>query len=124
MAEPLKHLVGPDLLEQFASNILHVMPQYNADGFKQSFTDRYLALELMPRCHLVADCLHGFLPKKYIAAVKVILDSLGPAHPSTTDFSEVSFLHLPFSLFVGKYGLDHFEESMAAQHEITQRFTA
>ena len=124
MAEPLKHLVGPDLLEQLANNILHVMPQFNADGFKQSFTDHYLELELMPRCHLLADCLYAFLPKEYIAAVKVILDSLGPAHPSTTDFSEVSFLHLPFSLFVGKYGLDHFEESMTAQHEITQRFTA
>jgi 3-methyladenine DNA glycosylase AlkC len=124
MAEPLKHLVGPDLLEQLTSNILHVMPQFNANGFKQSFTDHYLELELMPRCHLVADCLYQFLPKEYITAVKVIVDSLGPVHPSTTDFSDLSFLPLPLSLFVGKYGLDHFEQSMTAQYEITQRFSA
>lgn len=78
----------------------------------------------MPRCHLVADCLYEFLPNNYLVAVKVVVDSLGPVHGSTSDFSNMDFSHLPFSLFVGKYGLDHFEASMAAQREITQRFSA
>ena len=124
MAEPLKHQVGPTLLDRLASNILGVMPTFNADGFKQAFAEHYLELELMPRRHLVADCLYQFLPKDYITAVKVIVDSLGPVHPSTTDFSQLGFLPLPLNLFVGKYGLDHFEQSMAAQYEITQRFSA
>jgi 3-methyladenine DNA glycosylase AlkC len=124
MAEPLKHLVGLDLVGQLAGNISNVMPAFNADGFKKLFAEQYLDLELMPRCHLVADCLYEVLPKDYLTALNIILGSLGPVHRSTTDFSDMSFLHLPFSLFVGKYGLEHFQESMAAQHQITQRFTA
>jgi 3-methyladenine DNA glycosylase AlkC len=31
---------------------------------------------------------------------------------------------MPHLMFVAKYGLDHFEESMRAQHALTQRFTA
>ena len=123
MAEPLKHLVGPDLVGQLAENISSVMPDFNVGGFKQLFAEQYLDLELMPRCHLVADCLYEVLPNDYPTALSIILASLGPVHRSTTDFAQVSFLHLPFSLFVGKHGLEHFQESMSAQHEITQRFT-
>jgi 3-methyladenine DNA glycosylase AlkC len=124
MAEPLKHLVGLDLVGQLAENISNATPTFSADEFKKLFAEQYLDLELMPRCHLVADCLYEVLPKDYLPALKIILRSLGPVHRSTTDFSDMSFLHLPFSLFVGKYGLEHFQESMAAQHQITQRFTA
>ena len=124
MAEPLKHLVGPNLVDQLANNIHVNMPAFNAAGFRQRFTEQYLDLELMPRCHLVADCLYEFLPSNYLAAVSVVVASLGPVHMSTDDFSDVSFLHLPFSLFVSKYGLDHFDASMTAQYEITQRFSA
>ena len=124
MAEPLKHLVGPGLVNQLAGNIHQVMPAFNAAGFEQRFAEQYVKLELMPRCHLIADCLYEFLPTDYLLAINVLVDSLGPVHVSTSDFSDISFLHLPFSLFVGKYGLDHFEASMAAQYEITQRFSA
>jgi len=124
MAEPLKHLVGLDLAGQLAENISSVMPNFNAGEFKTLFAEQYLALELMPRCHLLADCLYAVLPKDYPTALKIILGSLGPVHRSTDDFSAVSFLHLPFSLFVAKHGLEYFQESMAAQYEITQRFTA
>ena len=124
MAEPLKHLVGLDLVGQLAENISNATPAFNADEFKKLFAEQYLGLELMPRCHLVADCLYEVLPKNYLTALKIILASLGPVHLPTADFSDMSFLHLPFSLFVGKHGLEHFQESMAAQRQITQRFTA
>ena len=35
-----------------------------------------------------------------------------------------SFIYMPHLFFVAKYGLDHFEESMRAQHALTQLFTA
>ena len=34
------------------------------------------------------------------------------------------FLYLPHVMFVARHGLDHFEESMRAQYELTQRFSA
>ena len=124
MATPLKHLVATELVEQLANNIHLHMTAFDRAGFMQRFQDQYLDLELMPRCHLIADCLHDFLPSDYLVGIEVIMNSLGPVHPSTSDFSDISFLHLPFSLYVGKYGLDHFQTSMHAQYEITQRFSA
>ena len=109
---------------QIANRISVHMPAFNTAAFIQQFVAHYGELELMPRCHWVAQCLHQHLPKDYPTAVDILLQSLGPVHPSTTDFSDISFLHLPFSLFVSKYGLDYFDESMAAQYEITQRFSA
>lgn len=35
-----------------------------------------------------------------------------------------SFFYLPHTLFVARFGLEHFELSMQAQYELTQRFTA
>ena len=124
MAAPLKHLAGPAMVLQIANRISVNMPAFNTAAFIQQFVAHYGELELMPRCHWVAQCLHQHLPKDYPTAVDILLQSLGPVHPSTTDFSDISFLHLPFSLFVSKYGLDYFDESMAAQYEITQRFSA
>jgi len=124
MAKPLKHLVGPKLVAQLGLYISQVMPQFDTDSLAKSFSTHYLGLELMDRCLFIADCLHKHLPEDYPTAVNILVRSLEPAHCSTTDFSQVSFLSLPLSLYVSKYGLDHFEESMDAQYEITQRFSA
>jgi 3-methyladenine DNA glycosylase AlkC len=35
-----------------------------------------------------------------------------------------AFLYMPHMYFVAAYGLDHFEDSMRAQYQLTQRFTA
>jgi 3-methyladenine DNA glycosylase AlkC len=34
------------------------------------------------------------------------------------------FYYLPHTIFVAEHGLDHFEESMHAQYELTKRFSA
>ena len=124
MADLLKDSVNQAMVLTIATRINQTMPGFNVEGFTQDFAKGYETLELMPRCHYIAQCLHTHLPKHYPSAITILLESLGPAHPYTTDFSDLSFLHLPFSLFVSNYGLEHFEISMQAQYQITQRFSA
>jgi hypothetical protein len=72
------------------------------------------------------------LPESFPAAAKIIVKSMGKKAESPTEQAEgqnegggmAPFLFMPHAMFVASHGLDHFEESMAAQYEITQRFTA
>ena len=50
------------------------------------------------------------------------LDAAG--EPDAGDRPYSAFLYLPHSIYIGTHGLPHFEAAMAAQHALTQRFTA
>ncbi len=97
---------------------------FDQDAFLEDALDGYASLELMPRGWKIAHALHRHLPEDYEAAVAVLIASIGPKLDRTEDFGMASFLYLPHTCFVAKYGLDHFEISMRAQYELTQRFSA
>lgn len=72
-------------------------------------------LELMSRGAHVADVMRRHLdPEPAIAVAQVASGIGGP----------LGFGYLAHSAFIGTYGLPAFEESMAAQHTLTQVFTA
>ena len=65
-----------------------------------------------------------FSASLYVAAVEVLLASLGPKLEKTEKVGMAPLLYLPHVFFVAEYGLEHFEVSMHTQYELTQRFTA
>jgi 3-methyladenine DNA glycosylase AlkC len=71
----------------------------------------------------IADTLHAHLPMDYLEAIRIVRDSLHAKREGHT-VALASFFYLPHTCFVARYGLDHFEASMQAQYELTQRFTA
>ena len=56
----------------------------------------------------------------------MLVRSLGPEHASDelVGAGMAPFFYLPHVLFVAERGLDHFDESMQAQYELTKRFSA
>lgn len=97
---------------------------FDQDAFVSDALDGYEALDLMARGWKIAHALHRHLPGDYEAAVAILIDSIGPKLDETGDFGMAPFLYLPHVCFVAAYGLDHFEASMRAQYELTQRFSA
>jgi 3-methyladenine DNA glycosylase AlkC len=63
-------------------------------------------------------------PENYPRAVDILLESAGQPHDHQASGGMASFLYMPHLYFVARHGLDHFEDSMRAQHALTQRFTA
>jgi len=144
MAEPLKNYFGPEIARKIAGLISAVYPAFPADAFLRDALRGYEDLELMPRGWHLARSLRGHLPDDYPEAIQVLLASLGlgpgapdetagsepatepetSAEPETSESGMSAFVYLPYTLFVAEYGLDHFEASMTAQYELTQRFTA
>ena len=124
MAEPLKNQFGVEIPGKIARMISRSYPAFKQDAFVKDALDGYEALDLMPRGWKIARTLRGYLPVNYPAAAEILIASLGPKLDKTEGNGMETFLYLPHVCFVAEYGLDHFDVSMRAQHELTQRFTA
>jgi 3-methyladenine DNA glycosylase AlkC len=124
MAEPLKNYYGPDVPARIARMIAEVDSAFDQDAFLSDALDGYQALELTPRAWQIADALARHLPEDYERAIEILIASLGP-RLETAELAGIDvFMYLPHVFYVAKFGVDHFEESMRAQYEVTQRFTA
>ena len=124
MAEPLVNQYGADVPKAIARMVSAVHPGFEPGKFLADALKGYDELALMPRGKHIARALHRHLPQDYAKAVDILLDSLDQPHGRPAGLSIASFLYLPHTMFVAEFGLDHFEDSMRAQHALTQRFTA
>lgn len=124
MAEPLKNQFGTDVVQRIAAMLTAVHPQFAARPFIAAATENFEPLSLTQRARHIARALHRHLPARYEAACDILVASLGPKSEHTEGAGMAPFLYLPHVMFVADYGLDHFEASMRAQYELTQRFTA
>lgn len=125
MAEPLKTYFGERIPREIARQIAEVWPPFRARAFVREALDGYDALELMDRGRHLARVLRRYLPEAYSDALAILLRSVGTRPERTEgDGGMASFFYLPHVSFVAQFGLDDFDASMAAQHLLTQRFTA
>lgn len=124
MAEALKNQFGIEIPGKIAGMIASVYPEFEQEAFIKAALVGYEALELMPRGRRLAQTLRQYLPSNYSEAIEILIASLGPKLGKTESNGMAPFLYLPHVCFVGQYGLGHFTDSMRAQYELTQRFSA
>lgn len=124
VAEALKNQYGPDIPQRIGAMIQRVAPSFDAEHFVASALHGYAELDLLARGRHIADALRQHLPQDYPQAIEWLLASLGEKIEQIEGQGMAPFLYLPHVLFVAHYGLDHFEASMRAQYELTQRFSA
>jgi 3-methyladenine DNA glycosylase AlkC len=122
MAEPLKHSFGGDVPARIGAMIEAVHPDFPTGAFVANCLDGYDELELTPRARKISDGLARYLPPERAAAIEILVASLGPKIERLEGMEP--FIYLPHVFFVAEHGLDCFEESLHAQYELTQRFTA
>lgn len=124
MGEPLKSYYGPDVPARIARMIEEVHPAFQAGAFLDDALDGYEALELTPRAWHIARALGRHLPQDYERAIEILIASLGPKLEEAELTGMGVFVYLPHVFFVAELGGEHFEASMRAQYELTQRFSA
>ncbi|MBK7978198.1 MAG: DNA alkylation repair protein [Deltaproteobacteria bacterium] len=126
MAEPLKTFFSTALVERLAGEIARVDARFAAAEFVAHASAGLESLELLDRARHIAAALTRHLPPAYPDAIEVLLASLGAEHASDELLGAgmAPFFYLPHVVFVAECGLEHFEISMRAQHELTRRFTA
>ncbi|NKB88441.1 MAG: DNA alkylation repair protein [Acidobacteria bacterium] len=124
MAEPLKNSFGEDVPVRLADMVEPVYPDFDRPAFLADALAGYEDLELTPRARQVSDALAAHLPADPATAVRIVIDSLGDLADAPELKGMESFIYMPLVFFVADHGVDCFEESMLAQYELTQRFTA
>ena len=131
MAEPLKHLLNDTVPPRIAAMVRRAWRSFDSKAFLRQIEPGYESLELMARGQRIAQALQTHLPQDVPRALGVLVDSMDPpmgldaaGEPDAGDRPYSAFLYLPHSMYIGTHGLPHFEAAMAAQHALTQRFTA
>lgn len=126
MADALKTFFSPALVKRLAREIARAHPEFPARAFVRDAASGLEALELLARGRHIAAALREHLPQAYPEAIAILLRSLGPEHASDEleGAGMAPFFYLPHTIFVAEHGLEHFDLSMRAQHELTRRFTA
>ncbi|WP_426756337.1 DNA alkylation repair protein [Myxococcus sp. Y35] len=124
MADPLKTFFDARLVERLAASLHQASPAFPRATFLQEAAAGLDGRALMDRARHIGAAMHRALPSDYPEAVDVLLRSLGPQAEPMEGGAMSSFFYLPHTLFVAEHGLAHFEDSMRAQHALTQRFTA
>lgn len=104
--------------------IAAVYSDFDAVRFLAVALDGYDALELTPRARQISSAMAETLPDDRAEALDILVRSLGVELEGAELTGMASFLYLPHVFFVSDHGIDHFEEAMTAQHELTRRFTA
>ncbi|CAN7216607.1 DNA alkylation repair protein [Acidovorax sp. LjRoot74] len=131
MAEPLKHLLNDTVPPRIAAMVQRAWRSFDTQAFLRQIEPGYESLGLMARGQRIAQALQSHLPQDVPRALGVLVDSMDPpmgldaaGEPDAGDRPYSAFLYLPHSIYIGTHGLQHFEAAMAAQHALTQRFTA
>lgn len=124
MAETLKSRFGAEVPRRIAAMIVAVHPDFPARRFVADALRGYEPLELLARGAAIAAALRRHLPAPYPEALRILVASFGPPLAATGGHGMAPFLYLPHGIFIAEHGLDHPEASLAAQRELTRRFTA
>jgi 3-methyladenine DNA glycosylase AlkC len=125
VAAPLKDSFGPDVAVRIAGMLADVHPTFPTDAFLRDALDGYDDLELTPRARQIAVAMGAHLPQDFDEAATIVVASLGPPidGDELTGVGMEPFVYLPHVFWVAERGPDHWETSMAAQYQLTQRFT-
>jgi 3-methyladenine DNA glycosylase AlkC len=124
MADPLKDQFGPSAPRAIAMMIAAVHPEFPREAFLRDALAGYAPLSLTGRGFHIATALRTHLPSDYPKAVGILVESASQPHEHRASGGMAAFLYMPHLFFIARHGLDHFEESMRAQHALTQLFTA
>ncbi len=125
MAEALKTFFSPNLVKRLARTLTAAAPTFPERAFVRDASRGLDDLELLDRGRHIMKAMRAHLPAAYPEAIDVILRSLGAEHASDelAGAGMAPFFYLPHTMFVAAHGLEHFDLSMRAQHELTRRFT-
>lgn len=124
MADALKHHISADVVRSIAADLQRAWKGLNRRAFERDALEGLDALELTPRGTHVAQAMRRHLPADYDAAVRILVDALGPPIGESSLTGMAVFRYLPFAAFIREFGVASFEASMTAQYALTQRFTA
>ena len=104
--------------------ITAVHPPFPADAFVSQIVPQLDGLEMKERSTVFVQALHDHLPAGFANAWAVLEAALGAELSSEDGMFADGWHHWPIAQFIETFGLEDFDVSVRAMHEITKRHTA
>lgn len=120
--EPFKNEFSHPNALRIADALKRVYPAFPKSRFNRGLQEALELLELKQRMQLIADRIEACLPSHPPEVFSILVQTLATDEGDTDGLR--GFLVWPLTEIVARRGLPHFEESMEALREMTQRFTA
>lgn len=121
---PLKDLMGRKLVTLIGRSLSQAVPGFAERRFVSRALRGLDALELKDRAANIAAAMAEQLPAAFDELAPLLIRSFGPPLSRTEGNGLAPFFYFPHSHLIATQGVEHFESGMAANHQITQRFTA
>jgi 3-methyladenine DNA glycosylase AlkC len=124
VADKLKNFFNEQIVRTIAADLRAAHAPFDERGFVRACLTGLGDLELLARGWHVAEAMHQHLPQPFSKAADVLVRSFGPELASSETFGLEPLRYMPHVFYIAKYGLDDLEVSLAAQYEVTKRFSA
>ena len=112
MAEPLKNSYNKQYIDKLAKSFVKHYANFDIKKFRSAvFNSEWDEKELKARMDHIARAIYFVLARDYVSALKII-------KPTCEDFGGYEAMFFPH--FVELYGLEHWDESIAALEHMTQ----
>lgn len=119
MSALFKDIYSFSFYENFCGILSKTLPSFDKEEFLTLiFDENFQTLELKERMTHTAKVLHCFLPPDFCKAVKVIKQIILNLQHSGVEEASIEFMFLPE--YIALYGIDHYEDSVAAIEFVTQ----
>lgn len=106
-----------------AAQVAQAMPKFDQGKFVHLATRKLVELEFAGRVQQFSGALAATLPDSKPEALEILTTSLPAALPNCEQVTD-GWLQWPIGQFIADHGLEHFDASMNAMIELTQRFTS
>ncbi len=116
------------VIKGLATRIKQTYSSFDISGFEQEIIPKLDKLNYGARSKLITEKLHVFLPKDFMLAAQILIDSLEPeldVEPGKTHWQ--GFIVLPVAEYIAERGvekLEYYEISMKALYEMTKRLSS
>jgi 3-methyladenine DNA glycosylase AlkC len=114
---------GVNLAVLLAGKIKPVHKSFDDKQFIASVKKQCVARSLTQRVEIIADNLQSLLPASYPKAIRILHQVMGEENPNETGMFKEFYWLMPVGKFIEKYGLEHYDHSIAAIEELTKRNT-
>jgi len=128
---PLKLILDTEAVHQLGINLSIVDNNFNKEAFTKEVLESIEPFGIKERAQHIAMIMRKYLPETYSDAVDIILKSLTPPLENTENNGLAVLFYMPHNSYVATYGvdpkfnkgIDPFDISIKAQHELTKRFS-
>jgi 3-methyladenine DNA glycosylase AlkC len=121
---PLKDLMDRRLVVLIGETLANAVAGFDARRFQTRATRGLDGLELKERALSIAHAMAEQLPADFDALAPLLVATLGPPLRQTAGNGLAPFFYFPHAQLIAHYGVANFASGMAANYELTKRFTA